>query len=221
MTNQIRRTKNEGPNKRGDDSPSCFVLRTSNFVLDSSFEFRHSNFKRGYTLVELFLTLIVVMIVLGVMINIANRVRDQSAQRATQQILSRLDHLLEQYRKDNDGQLPPISPVILPGHHLSEETLQAAALANNADLVRYLNLPTLSRISKQSDDPLYRNLRFNGPRPLLEDSWGKPIVFMPHQDPAIGMDPRGDTFFLFSAGPDRLFLTHADNVYSYDEVSGE
>jgi type II secretory pathway pseudopilin PulG len=226
MTNQGRRTKDEGRNKciggrnAFDRRRICFEFRHSSFEFNSSFEFRSSNFKRGYTLVELFLTLIVVMILLGVMINIANRVRDQSAQRATQQILSRLDHLLEQYRKENNGQLPPISPVILPGHHLSEETLQSAALANDADLVRYLNLPALARASRLPDDPLYRNLRNTNP-PLLEDSWGIPIVFMPHQDPAIGMDPRGDTFFLFSAGPDRLFLTHADNVYSYDETMAE
>jgi type II secretory pathway pseudopilin PulG len=175
---------------------------------------------RAYTLVELFLTLIVLMIVLGMMINLANRVRDQSAQRASQQILSRLSTLLEQYRRTNAGQLPPISPVIVPGKLLSEQTLQAAALQNNADLVRCLNLPALAKANNRGDDPLFRNLRYDGPAPLLEDSWGTPVVFMPHQDPAIGMDPRGDTYFLFSAGPDRQFLTHADNVYSYDEAEG-
>ncbi len=173
---------------------------------------------RGYTLVELFLTLAVLMILLGMMMNVSNRVRHESADKVTRQILSRLAAMISDYQNKNDGQLPPISPVIQPGFRPSEDTLQAAALANNADLVRYLNLPALARQSSNTDDPLFRSLhQTESQQWLLQDPWGGPVVFMPHEDPAIGLPP-GDTFFLFSAGPDRLFLTKEDNLYSYEDM---
>jgi hypothetical protein len=43
---------------------------------------------------------------------------------------------------------------------------------------------------------------------------------MPAMHPAIGMAPE-NRYFLFSAGPDRRYLTRDDNLYSYDRSSGE
>lgn len=51
--------------------------------------------------------------------------------------------------------------------------------------------------------------------PSLRDAWGTPIVFIPRTHPILGMAPRDAPFFL-SAGPDRKFLTLADNLYSYE-----
>jgi hypothetical protein len=47
------------------------------------------------------------------------------------------------------------------------------------------------------------------------DAWGMPVVFMPHQNPLVGM-AAGDRSFFFSAGPDRRYLTRQDNLYSYE-----
>ena len=59
----------------------------------------------------------------------------------------------------------------------------------------------------------------------LRDAWGSPVGFMPAQHPWIGMAPKGRAqeaaFFFFSAGPDRLYLTRDDNLYSYETVAGE
>lgn len=194
--------------------PSGHLVQRRALLHPSSLRLHRS----GYTLVELFLTLIVVMIILGVMLNLAKRVRGELADKATRQILARLTVLLDQYQQRNDGQLPPIAPVLLSRQRPTEETLAALALANNADLVRYLNLR--SAASRAADDSLAPSLRTTATgQTLLEDPWGSPIVFMPHQDPAIGMAP-SDTFFLFSAGPDRQYLTREDNLYSYEESVG-
>jgi type II secretory pathway pseudopilin PulG len=180
----------------------------------SAIRIHRSSFPPGYTLVELFLTLAVIMILLGMMINLSKRIRSESADKHTRQILSRLTVLLSQYRT-TFGQLPPISPFIPAGRHPAEESLQTAAVANNQDLVRFLNLKSLTQKNRNSDDPLFSSLSQTEPR-LLQDPWGSPIVFMPRQNPAIGMAP-GDAFFLLSAGPDKLYLTREDNLYSYEE----
>jgi type II secretory pathway pseudopilin PulG len=179
-----------------------------------------SSRRRGYTLVELFLTLAVVMIVLGMMINLSKRVRSESADKATRLMLSRLTVLLAQYNTTY-GDYPPIAPFIPDGQHPTEQSLQAAAVANNADLVRWLDLKSLASKNRNSDDPLFTSLRqVDGKATLLEDPWGTPVVFMRRQNPAIGMAP-GDAFFLLSAGPDKLYLTREDNLYSYeDNVTG-
>jgi hypothetical protein len=57
----------------------------------------------------------------------------------------------------------------------------------------------------------------------LRDAWGSPLVFMPGQHPWIGQAfsrAGQDQAFFFSAGPDRKYLTRADNLYSY-EGSGQ
>jgi type II secretory pathway pseudopilin PulG len=169
----------------------------------------------GYTLVELFLTLAVLMIVLGLMINLSNRVRRESADKVTRQVLARLTVLMAEYQKQNDDQLPPTTPLIDLSHVTNESTLQISARENSADFVRYLKLKSIASNKSSGDDMLVTSLNDS----VLEDPWGSPIVFMPGQNPAIGMAP-SDAFFFFSAGPDRQFLTREDNVYSYEQ-SGE
>jgi type II secretory pathway pseudopilin PulG len=181
---------------------------------------RPLNGERGYTLVELFLTLAVLMIILGLMINLANRVRRESADRLTRQTLARLTVLMGEYQARHNGELPAAQPLVDSGQAIDETTLHAAARLNNADFVTALNLAALAKKSNPSDDatndPLRSSLITTGPDTgLLEDPWGSPIVFMPRQDPAIGMAP-GDAFFFVSAGPDRKYLTREDNVYSYE-----
>ena len=54
----------------------------------------------------------------------------------------------------------------------------------------------------------------------LRDAWGTPIVFMPAMHPAIGM-ALGNRPFFVSAGPDRMFRTLEDNLYSYEQGAPE
>ena len=54
----------------------------------------------------------------------------------------------------------------------------------------------------------------------LRDAWGTPIVFMPAMHPAIGM-ALGNRPFFVSAGPDRMFRTLEDNLYSYEQGTPE
>jgi type II secretory pathway pseudopilin PulG len=180
----------------------------------------HRSARRAYTLVELFLTLAVLMIVLGLMMNLANRVRHESADKLTRQVLAQLTTLMDQYQKSNN-QLPAIPPVIAPGEPANEAGLQLRARQNNADFVRVLNLPAVAKSGQFGDDSLAESFGTTDKTAgLLQDPWGSPIVFMPQQNPAIGMAPL-DAFFFVSAGPDRQFLTHDDNVYSYEGGNAE
>jgi type II secretory pathway pseudopilin PulG len=169
---------------------------------------------RGYTLVELFLTLAVLMIILGLMRNLANRVRGASADQLTRQVLAQLTAAMADYQTVHH-ELPPVQSVAETGQAPSEYTLQLLARQNNADFVRYLHLDKMAKTGKPGNDAIAQSMNAG----VLEDPWGSPIVFMPSQHPAIGMAP-GDAFFFVSAGPDRLFLSHDDNFYSF-EGSGE
>jgi type II secretory pathway pseudopilin PulG len=194
-------------------SDFCISSR-SDFCISSRSDFCISS-RRGYTLVELFITLGILAIVLGLMINLANRVRRESTDQVTRQVLARLTVLMEQYQKRYDG-LPPVQPLVEGAKPPGEPALALLARQNNADFVRYLHLTGVAKGPAAGDDPLAESFgRSPTDAGVLEDPWGSPIVFMPRQHPAIGMAPN-DTFFFFSAGPDRLFLTREDNVYSYE-----
>ena len=196
--------------------------------LHSSFLIPHSAFspRSGYTLVELFLTLAVLMVILGMMMNLSKRVRREAADKLTRQMLSELKGMMDEYTRQNDGHLPPVMPLMdlsqANSLAVSESDLLIRARQNNAQFFRYLRLGELAKRDTAGNDPLVSALHHAGPQSSvledsgIEDPWGSPIVFMPKQDPAIGMAPRDD-FFFFSAGPDRLFLTREDNLYSYEE----
>ena len=154
------------------------------------------------------------MMVLGLAVNLANRLRQASLERQTRQQLRQLTAAVVRYRTAHAGQLPDVTPLVDPaapvaapdaapqpagGAAPAEATLQAAARRNRDDVQRALGWPT---VPASGADP-------------LRDPWGTPIVLMPRQNPLIGMAP-GDEFFFVSAGPDRQFSTRADNLYSYD-----
>lgn len=166
----------------------------------------------AYTLVELFLTLAVLMILLGLMINLSNRVRRESADKMTRKVLAQLTVMMAQYRKQNLDTLPPVTSLIDASNVLSESILQATAVRNSSDVVLFLKLQSAVSDKTASNNPL-KGCLIDG---VMLDPWGSPIVFMPAQNPAIGMAP-SDAFFFFSAGPDRQFLTREDNVYSYEQ----
>ena len=159
----------------------------------------------GYTLVELFLTVAVLMMVLGLVVNMANRLRGESLARQCRRQLQRLTRAVDQYTAAHGGRPPDATPLLNP------DAVPAAAGAADPPEVR-------ARAARNRDD-VRRALGWAAPADPaddpLRDPWGTPIVLLPRQNPAIGMAP-GDRFFFVSAGPDRAFLTRADNLYSYD-----
>ncbi len=173
--------------------------------------------RAGYTLIEMFLTIGVLIIVLGLMVSLARYVRSRSASQLTRAELRRLSLLLDSYMQNNGGHPPDVPLPIPPGPGPYDEAeVQGNARLNNIAFVR-----ALREQAQWSSGGKLANV-FEGlpvgtfDEVTLHDAWGGLIILMPSQNPAIGMAP-GDKPFFCSAGPDRDFLTHADNLYSYDE----
>ena len=187
-------------------------LHPSSFIL-------HPYSRRGFTLIEMLTTVAVLVIVLGMMVSLARDVRTRSADRLTKDVLRRLDTLVAQYRNrlpkslpDPERKLYPIVHPLIDGESTEEGHLRDNAKRNNADLIRALRTQTDLSGGAFSDLSIANYNEVN-----VLDSWGSPIVFMPRQHPLIGM-AAGDSFFFFSAGPDRKYLTRQDNLYSYESA---
>jgi len=171
--------------------------------------------RRGYTLVEMLTTVAILVIFLGLMVSLARRVRAQSAELVTKEVLVKLDRLMAQYIAHNNKKLPAVQPFLTADQPVpqDEAALRRLATANNKDFVRVLrSQPTLARAFEAFPVRLYDEV-------TLHDDWGNPIVFMPSKHKDIGTALR-DRYFFFSAGSDGKYLTRDDNLYSY-EVSGE
>ena len=179
------------------------------------------------------------IIVLGLMVSLAWSVRRQSSERLTKGLLVKLDALMAQYTSRHK-QLPEVTPLVEPpagGRAASqpaqhpralttraaeeelpeEDRLRAAAEQNNRDFVLALRseAPVGAGPSPELFGPLAGALY---DEVTLRDAWGTPIVFMPAMHPAIGM-ALGNRPFFVSAGPDRLFRTLDDNLYSYEQAA--
>ena len=173
----------------------------------------------GYTLIETFVTIGVLIIVLGLMVSLARYVRNRSASELTRAELRRLANLMDDYMQTNGGRPPAVPPVLAvgPGPY-DEADVQRDALLNNMAFVRVLR-----QQSQWSASPGGKLTNVIEGLPVgsfdevtLHDAWGGLIIFMPSQHPAIGMAPADKPFFC-SPGPDRKFLTRDDNLYSYEE----
>jgi type II secretory pathway pseudopilin PulG len=185
----------------------------------------HTNHKLrggGFTLVEMLTTVAALVIVLGLMVSLARDVRNRSADRLTKDILHRLDGLVAQYRAKALSQLPDEQRRLYPVVHtfmgpgpVDEVQLQENALANNKELVR-----TLKQYFDLSSAAFADLSIANFNEATVLDAWGSPVVYMPHQHPAVGMAATNRSFF-FSAGPDRKYLTRQDNLYSYESAGDE
>jgi competence protein ComGC len=180
-----------------------------------NFKKRHRRFARAaFTIVEMLTTIAVLIIVLGLMVSLARHVRAASADQLTKDILRKLDAAMSKYLDHNDGMMPDIPPLISDSGPLpSEASLARAAERNNRAFILALQRQAL--LNNQFGDlsvVYFDELR-------VRDAWGSPIVFMPHMHPAVGMGAKG--WFFFSAGPDREYLTRADNLYSYDQPAGQ
>lgn len=179
-------------------------------------------------------TVAALVVVLGLMIALSHFVRKRSAETLTKNLLRELDGVITEYARRHDQALPPVAPfpppeflatvaAHSPGGQLPPDPppvadramLRRAAEENNRDLLVVLK--------KEKD--LAEHLLAEQPRSLydhtqLRDAWGSPLVFMPTKHPWVGTAPRDKAYFLFSAGPDRDYLTPVDNLYSYEEIGG-
>jgi type II secretory pathway pseudopilin PulG len=174
---------------------------------------RRAKLRLAYTLIEMLTTIAVLVIVMGLMVSLARRVRAQSARALTESVLLKLDVLMEQYVSRNHH-LPVVSSFVPEGMKDSERPeeplLQRSALRNNRELVRVLRgqVDLAGGAFAELPISLYDEA-------TLRDAWGTPIVFMPRFNQSVGMAP-GDRYFFVSAGPDGHFLTRDDNLYSYE-----
>jgi prepilin-type N-terminal cleavage/methylation domain-containing protein len=171
------------------------------------------NPRRGFTLVELLTTIAVLVVVFGLVISLANFVRNTSATEMTTSLLRKMEEQLAAYSRRAEGKLPLVAAVD-PQPGQTEEQVGRMARQNNEDLVKALgsqaNLAStvFAELPSSVYDPATNTVR---------DAWGSPIVFMGQMHPAIGM-ALDDRPFFFSAGPDRKYLTREDNLYSYEAV---
>jgi len=188
--------------------------------------------RAGFTLVEMLTVVAALIILLGLMVSLAWDVRRQSSERLTKDLLLKLDVLMGQYLA-RYKQLPHVTPLvegIVAGGAATrpttraaddelpdEDTLVSSAELNNRDFVQALRGEAEVGASPGPFAPtvggVYDEL-------TLRDAWGTPIVFMPGMHPAIGMALGNQPFFL-SAGPDRLFRTLEDNLYSYEQGASQ
>jgi type II secretory pathway pseudopilin PulG len=187
--------------------------------------------RRAFTLIEMLTTVAVLIIVLGLMVSLARYVRDQSANQLTADLLRKLDAAVRRYADHNAGQLPAVTPLIPEGRPAPDEiALHHTARINNEEFVRALKeffappRPVKATSDAENSPTISTDLSTEfGELPIsiydevtLRDAWGDPIVFMSHDNAAIGMASRDHPSFFFSAGPDHKYLTRDDNLYSYE-----
>jgi len=166
--------------------------------------------RAGYTLIEMLTTVAALVIVLGLMVSLARYVRYRSSTELTKDLLAQLDAAMARYIHGNGGHPPAIADAFGEVSRADEVGGQSEILANNAEFVRLLRRgqPPSGGVFADLPVSMYDEVH-------LRDTWGSPIVYMPRQNPAIGMAPDDRPFF-FSAGPDRRYLTRDDNLYSYE-----
>src|SRR5947199_7500760 len=85
---------------------------------------------RGFTLVEMLATVAALVILLGLMVSLARDVRRRSATELTNEILTRLDNLMEQYASKNAGHFPSVTPIVDSTSLIEEDPIRTNAWKN-------------------------------------------------------------------------------------------
>ena len=179
--------------------------------------------RNGLALRELLLTLALLTIGFGLVVSLTRRVRSEAAFSLARRELLELEDALSAYRR-TFGRLPDVPPLVpraaatasraavtlRPG---DEPLLRERAATTIAATVRALGLG--AGPSRDNLSPLagLSAMEFDGT--TLLDPWGRPIAYLKSGRAEIGI-AAGDAPFFFSAGPDGLYLTREDNLYSYE-----
>lgn len=180
-------------------------------------------FRAGFTLIELLIAACLLVIILGLAVSLSRHVRAQSARMLTSDLLARMERMLDVFLSEHplellDGVVPLMGPERVEGEtpSLDEGVLLRRAIRNNREWLRLMTESVSPEVASSPELLGRLSLSVYDPRyPSLRDAWGTPIVFVRRTHPRLGMAPRDAPFFL-SAGPDRRFLTVADNLYSYE-----
>lgn len=192
--------------------PRMITTRQTQFPC-SVFDFPHSTLRRGFTLAEMLLTIAILVIVFGVMVDLARYVRNRSAGEFTRRLLADLDQAMVRYK--NRYLSGPSATLLLPeraSEWPGDDALRVRAEANSGQWVRAF------RNAGELGEGVFGGLPLNVyDATLVRDAWGKPVILMNKGRADIGMAP-GDSEFFFSAGPDRNYRTREDNLYSYEVV---
>jgi type II secretory pathway pseudopilin PulG len=165
--------------------------------------------RKAFTLLEMLTSIAALVILLGLMVDLARFVRNDSSVKLTKQLLYQCDVLLSQYMQNHGGQAPAIIPFAYAPGKLDEAVLQERALQNSREFVAALR-------REAGGAELFAGLPDSmSNEAILSDAWGSPIVYMGAMHREIGIAPQDRPFF-FSAGADRRYLTQDDNLYSYE-----
>lgn len=206
----------------------------------SSNQIRASS-RRGLAVRELLLIVAILTIAFGVIVSLARRVRSEAAYSLVQRELLELEDALAGYRRQFH-QLPEVPPLVAPAAPApagaaapgevpasapaaqairlgpdDETDLRQRAIIQNRALVRALGVGARGGADNSPLGAVSAQM-FDGS--LLLDPWGGPIAYLASGLPQIGT-ATGDAPFFFSAGPDGLFLTRDDNVYSYEVLAAD
>lgn len=197
--------------------------------------------RRGLAVRELLLIVAILTVAFGVIVSLARRVRSEAAYSLVQRELLELEDALAAYRRQFH-QLPEVPPLVTPVAVATpgaaaasapasapavqamklgpddEASLRERAIIQNRALVRALGVGARGGGADSSPLGAVSAQMFDGS--LLLDPWGGPIAYLTSGLPQIGT-ATGDAPFFFSAGPDGLFLTRDDNVYSYEVLAAD
>jgi type II secretory pathway pseudopilin PulG len=168
--------------------------------------------RRAYTIIEMLTTVAALIIVLGLMVQLARYVRNRSADTLTRDVLLRMNGLMAQYHQVHPRlarEVPQLVPTVAAATAAADEpVLMARAVENSRAVVRIWR--------EETGDLAFKGLALSTYDTIvLRDAWGTPIVYMPPAARNVGLASQGRDFYM-SAGPDRKFGTLLDNLYSYE-----
>lgn len=178
----------------------------------TSFGLQPSSFSLpAFTLIEMLATVAVLVILLGIIVDLARHVRSRSAGEVTRRMLAELDEALSRYQLKNSDQVPAITPLLEDAKDWPQPpALLVRAKTNSEEFVKIFR--ATGELSERQLTGLPITIYDSA---ILNDAWGTPVVLVREGRSEIGMAP-GNRAFFFSAGPDRKYRTREDNLYSYE-----
>jgi len=167
---------------------------------------------RALTFIEMLTTMAALVILLGLVVSLAQRVRSRSAETLTRQLLAQLEAVMSQHQSPDyatlHAALGEVPPLLMDEKKLSDADLRKRAEENSAQFVRTFTQKTNLAVFRKLPTALYDQT-------MLRDAWGTPVVYFHPGARNFVIDKRGRAYFM-SAGPDRKFSATEDNLYSYE-----
>lgn len=147
--------------------------------------------RSNFGLLELCTACAALVIVLGLSVSLARRVRSNDSQAAFMEQLARLNAALDRYGVPDE--LAPFADALDGNEEMANAAVHTAALRNSESWIGPLHLDPADGF----------------------DPWGMPVVLLDGPHPQLGMALHLRAFFM-SAGPDGRYFSLADNIYGYD-----